>query len=167
MLSRDETLQRIQTSRSELDRLVSSLQPADFERGFDDGWTVKDHLAHIASWEEEVLAIFAGIPRHQSLGVPEDSPILTDTDAINGILRARWSQASTEGVLGHYRETHQRVLMLLQGLADEDLASPISRFVSMPGSRADLPVFGWVEGNTWDHYDEHADTLRRLLDHHD
>lgn len=163
MLSRDETLERIQTSRSELDRLVSSLQPSDFDLAMDDGWAVKEHLAHIASWEEEVLAIFAGIPCHQSLGIPEDSPILTDTDAINGILRARWSQASAEGVLGHYRETHQRVLSLLQGLGDEDLASPISRFVPVPASLADQPVFGWIEGNTWEHYDEHAESIRQLL----
>jgi hypothetical protein len=163
MLTREETLQRIEASRSELDRLVSSLQPADFDRAIDDGWTIKDHLAHIACWEEEVVAIFAGIPRYESLGLPADSPILTDTDAINGIFRGRWSQASTEGILGHYGETHRRLLVLLHALGDADLESPISRFVPMPEAVADHPVFGWVEGNTWEHYDEHTAAIRELM----
>lgn len=163
MLTRDEAIQRIEASRSELDRLVSSLNPGDFDRAFEDGWSVKDHLAHIACWEEEVLAIFAGIPRHESLGLPPDSPILTDTDAINGIFRGRWSQASAEGILGHYRETHRRLLALLQAVGDEDLNSPISRFVPMPDAVAEHPVSGWIEGNTWEHYDEHVAGIRALL----
>ena len=163
MLTREETLQRIETSRSELDRLVSSLQPGDFDRAFDDGWTIKDQLAHVACWEEQLLAIFAGIPRYETIGVPPDSPILTDTDSINGILRARWSLASAEGVLDHYRQTHERLLVVLQALTDDDLQSPVSRFVPMPEAVAEHPVSGWVEGDTWEHYEEHAESIRALL----
>lgn len=163
MPTRQELLQRIEASRSDLDRLVLSLTPDQFQLAIDGGWTVKDHVAHVACWEEELLAIFAGIPRHESLGVLDDSPILTDTDAINGILRARWSQATSAAVVEHFEATHQRVRSLLDSLSDNELHRPISQFVPVPGEIAQAPVHGWVAGNTWEHYAEHAEAIRRLV----
>jgi hypothetical protein len=35
------------------------------------GWTVKDHLAHLAAWERSVIFMLQGKPRHAGLGVEE------------------------------------------------------------------------------------------------
>jgi hypothetical protein len=35
----------------------------------DQGWTVKDHLTHLAAWERSTISFLEGKPRHEGLGV--------------------------------------------------------------------------------------------------
>jgi hypothetical protein len=35
------------------------------------GWTVTDHLMHIAAWERSVVVFLQGQPRHVGLGIEE------------------------------------------------------------------------------------------------
>ena len=46
-----ELLERVASSRAELERLVEAVPATDLDRPFGDGWSVKQHVAHIAAWE--------------------------------------------------------------------------------------------------------------------
>jgi hypothetical protein len=54
-----------------------------------------------------------------------------------------------------FRASHDEVLAKLAGLADEDLRQPYSAFDPSPGPYSDHPIIGWVDGNTYEHDDEH------------
>ncbi len=47
-----------------------------------EGWSVKDHLTHIARWEASVAVLFRGRPRHEGLGVDASLYAAADFDAI-------------------------------------------------------------------------------------
>jgi hypothetical protein len=59
------------------------------------------------------------------------------------------------------------VLDALEAMTDGDLLLPFSHFVpEATGEGASDPIYGWVNGNTWGHYEEHAawieDDLARI-----
>ena len=59
-----ELMERIHGSRAELERLVNRLDAEQATAPGPDGWSVKDHLAHLALWDDirasEVVRLSAG-----------------------------------------------------------------------------------------------------------
>jgi hypothetical protein len=51
------------------------------------GWTVKDHLTHIAAWEESVIFFLHGRPRHEALGIEEPLFAKASFDEINAVIQ--------------------------------------------------------------------------------
>ena len=68
-------------SRRRLQSLVRRLSDEDLARSTSDGWTVAALLAHLAFWDQRVLAL---LRRWKAKGVDE-SPV--DPDAINDALK--------------------------------------------------------------------------------
>jgi uncharacterized damage-inducible protein DinB len=68
-------------SRRRLESLIRRLSDADLARPTSDGWTVAALLAHLAFWDQRVLAL---LRRWKAKGVDE-SPV--DPDAINDALK--------------------------------------------------------------------------------
>ena len=69
-------------SRQRLEALVGSLSEADFRRATPEGWTVAALLAHLAFWDQRILAL---LRRWEARGL-DDSPV--DPDMINDALQA-------------------------------------------------------------------------------
>ena len=70
--SKAELLMRIRVARSELDLTVAGLDEAALAAPGPEGWSVKDHLAHLAAWARKVLANMDGRTGPEVLGVPAD-----------------------------------------------------------------------------------------------
>jgi uncharacterized damage-inducible protein DinB len=153
--TRASLLDEIQRSRAAfLDRLAA-FDEAELAAPRHDGWSVKDHLAHIASWEESLLAMLAGTDPYAPLGLHGD-----DTDALNEAIRARFADRSLAEVRGIFDGTHARVLARLQSLTDEDVSRPYSSYQPTATRRdRDEPVYHWIRGNTSEHYEEHRGWL--------
>ena len=47
------------------------------------GWTIKDHLVHLACWERSVVFFLQHKPRHAGLGVDESLYLTHSFDQIN------------------------------------------------------------------------------------
>jgi hypothetical protein len=69
------------TSRRRLDSLINRLAAEDFARSTSAGWTVSALLAHLAYWDQRMIALLRRWKEH---GVDE-SPV--DADAINDALQ--------------------------------------------------------------------------------
>ncbi|HET7339658.1 MAG TPA: ClbS/DfsB family four-helix bundle protein [Candidatus Dormibacteraeota bacterium] len=154
---------RIEESWRELDGLVESLGPDGLILGGADGWAVKDHLVHIAAWEQSVIALFEGTDRLKAMGAPEQH--FGETDAINA---AVWSLHRNEPVresLRYFRDTHEHLMTLLNSLTDADLQLPYRHYQphgeSFEGDGR--PAVDWVAGNTYEHYAEHIDWINQLI----
>jgi uncharacterized protein (TIGR03083 family) len=158
-MKRNELVDRIDRSWRELDDLASNVDDELLRAPVSDGWTVKDHLVHLAAWEESLLALLEGRDRAAAMGVPgmEDA----GTEAINAAVFDQHRDQAPDQALAGFRQTHRRLLDRLAQLSDEDLSRPYSDF--QPGTGEERPVGGWVAGNTFEHYAEHLSYIRPAL----
>lgn len=129
-----------------------------------DGWSVKDHLAHVATWERSLLALLAGHSRAAAVGVDEATNDAADTDRRNALIYERNRDRPLSDVLAFFRQSHADVLAALAPLSDDDLFQPYSHYQPEDLPANPNPVIGWIAGNTFGHYDEHLGWIWALLD---
>jgi hypothetical protein len=70
------------TSRRRLEKLVGQLSAADLALANSDGWTVAALLAHLAFWDQRIVAL---THRWLASGTIDESPV--DPDAMNDALK--------------------------------------------------------------------------------
>ncbi|MCE7945801.1 MAG: ClbS/DfsB family four-helix bundle protein [Chloroflexi bacterium CFX4] len=124
------------------------------------GWTVKDHIMHLAMWENGVNAVLNRQPRLAAMGV--DSEAWLPTDEINARIQQRFSGLPLADVLNTFQEVHVRLMATLEVIPEADLMLPYRHYV--PGSQRDDPVFYLIVGNTFEHYDEHTPWIRAIVE---
>jgi hypothetical protein len=153
-------MQRIEASWNQLADLVNQVQDAGgLTKVGKDGWTVKDHLAHIGAWEHSLLALVEGQDRAAAMGVSETPE---GTDAINERIQMLHAKDTPEEALAYFRDSHAQLVAGLGKLSDADLQQPYSHFQpSDPDEKR--PAIGWVAGNTYEHYAEHIAWINQLL----
>jgi hypothetical protein len=106
------------------------------EPGVAGDWSVKDVLAHVAYWEGRAI----GIVERKLTGEPDPPGGGLDFEAVNQNVyaeRANWTIAQ---MLDEFHGTHQRFMAALRQFPDIDTDA--------------------IEGNTFEHYDEHAADIR-------
>lgn len=159
-----ELLRRIGDSRRRLDDLISPLSDPEMTEPGSAGWSIKDHLAHLAAWEESLLALLEGRDREAAMGITHETEAGGDHDVdwINEQVTARSRATSLPQVLDEYRSAHARVLSALERLTNADLSRSYASF--QPGTDDSAPVIGWIDGDTWKHFDEHYLWITALLD---
>lgn len=158
-----DLLRRIGESRAKLEREVDRLDDARLTALGPDDWSVKDHLAHVAIWEEFLIAVLEGRDRDAALGIDrsagDSDPF--DVDRVNLAILRRNRDRLLADVLEMFQETHAGVLAALEKLTDADLLRPYSHFRPSTEARETRPIVNWIDGNTWEHYDEHAEWIGR------
>src|SRR5262249_57929067 len=102
----EELLARIADGWAALNQRIASLTPAQLTApGPDGGWSVKDHLAHLATWEGMLIALLEGKPIHTAFGISRAQyDALESTDALNAIIAGQNSGKSLGDVLGWWDE---------------------------------------------------------------
>jgi uncharacterized protein (TIGR03083 family) len=128
-----------------------------------DGWTVKDHVAHLAVWEQSVIALLDGLPRHIVLGVPESVYLSDDEDAINAMIFANHRDNPLDEVRARFRETHNALITRLARLTDADLNQSYAHY--LPDERDELgpPTINIIYGNTAHHFRTHQRWIEEML----
>jgi uncharacterized protein (TIGR03083 family) len=121
-----------------------------------DGWTVKDHLAHIAAWEYSLLALIEGNDRERAMGL---SAAVEGIDNVNEAVRKLHETDTPDEALAYFRDSHARLVAALGKLSDADLQKPYSHYQPKDPDEK-RPVVGWVAGNTHEHYAEHIDWIK-------
>jgi hypothetical protein len=150
----------IEASWAELAELVNQVQDAGgLTRVEADGWTVKDHLAHIGAWERSLLALIEGEDRAAAMGVSET---VEGTDAINEEVRKLHTLDTPDEARAYFRDSHAQMVAALEKLSDADLQKPYSHF-QPSDSDEKRPVVAWVAGNTYEHYAEHITWINHLI----
>ena len=160
-----ELLERIQRTRAALERAIGQLSEAQLVApGAASGWSVKDHLAHLAVWEQGLTALLQGRPRPAAMEVDE-ATYLRSEDALNALIYQRNKDRSLAEVLAAFRQAHDQVLAALAGLTDADLFKTYSHYQPNElGEDSGEPILKWVAGNTYEHYAEHHAWLRALVE---
>ncbi len=162
-------LRDIEQSWSELNAALGRLTERQLTEIRDaQGWSVKDHIIHMAAWERSVLAFFQGRPRHEGLGVSEDTYLTGDDDWINAEVQRQTADMPLNQALTQFREVHNQLLALLQSLSDADLHRPYSYYLPHEPGRGDgPPAINVVYGNTAHHFKEHLGWINALVEGRD
>jgi len=137
---RDVLLAAHRAMRSEFLAAVDGLTEAQLTERSHNGWSVKDHMAHITFWDEvrasEVERISAGLDSAWRLTPEED-------ETLNAMVtRARWDH-SLEQVQREFTESKQRFLDALSRATPEGLDA--SRYGEAGlVSRHEAEHAGWI-----------------------
>jgi hypothetical protein len=128
------------------------------------GWSVKDHLVHMAAWENSVLAHMEGKPRYVGLGVDEQVYNSGDDDIINAAIYEPTKNIPLEDAKNRLHEAHTAMLAALEGMSDEDIYRANSDFQPAgSGERDERPILGMIYSNTAGHFDEHEGWIKSLV----
>jgi hypothetical protein len=158
-----ELLERIHHSWLALEQTVGQIDDLGMIRPGPDGWSVKDHLAHISAWDEGTAAALQGKPRYPALGVDEET-YLRGWDAINAVIYEINRDRPLVDVLADWQATHRHLLAELDRVDDDRLRRRYDEFV--PDDRlvdGKVPMLRRVSGGTHEHYDEHYEWIEALI----
>ena len=117
------------------------------------GWTAKDHIIHLAVWEDSIFALLSGQSQREGLGLDE-ATWASDYDHQNAVLRERYLTLSLDEALALFERSHARLFAKIEALSDDDLRKPYRHY--QPDSDREQPVIGWIIADTYEHYAEHT-----------
>jgi hypothetical protein len=159
-----EILARVDLAWTALQGTLGRLTPAQLTDVRDPvGWAVKDHVMHVAAWENAFLARLAGRPAHEALGLDE-ATLALDEDAVNAAIFELHRTRPLAEVLDTARATHRAARARLAALGDHAIQGTVTD-VLPPGAEKDGdPAAPWIGGNTWEHYEAHHGWIRALVD---
>lgn len=165
LTSKQELLTAIDRNWAQLTATLGRLTPADFTAHQDDhGWTIKDHIVHLAAWERSAIYLLRGQPRHVGLGVSEALYLSGDEDAINTAITAANQQISTDAALAELRAVHTELLAELTPLNDAALQRRYRDYLpDEPGEGDGPPVLDVIYSNSGNHYIEHLPWIAALV----
>ncbi|MBZ0287364.1 MAG: DinB family protein, partial [Anaerolineae bacterium] len=127
--SKSELMANIERGWNDLQAYITSLTPAQMTEPTDAaGWTVKDHLMHLAVWEGGMVELLHRRPRWEYMGLPPESAGNRDFDAMNAVIQKAHKNKSLDEVLAALRTAHQQMLDTLQPLTDADLQRSYSDY---------------------------------------
>ncbi len=160
-ITRSEVLETMQQGYNEFTSYLETLSAAQLT-GLTDagGWTIKDHVMHLAVWEDGMNALFERRSRAESMGVEQALFASGDWDRVNAVIQQRWQHLTWAEVLATFRQTHERLIAKITTLSDEDLQRPYRDY--QPDSTWDRPALTTLLGNTSAHYAEHRPWIEAI-----
>ncbi len=152
-----ELLRRIQAGYEQLEALLAPLSTVQMTDPSVNGpWSVKDNIAHLTVWQNYLLDQLQGILTNTK--PPEFMPGISSEDEINAHIFQQNKDRPVAAVLADFRASYQRVLAALQQMSEEALNAP------SPWSTSGNPIWPFIVGNSYGHYEEHGEIIRRWLE---
>ncbi len=156
-------LARIETSWQTLKEFINSLDEAKFSLADANGWTVKDHLAHLVPWANGISALLKRQPRWAAMGLDDATATTHDVDAMNAVMYEQRKQHSLRQVLLDLADAQQTIIATLATLSDVDLQRPYHYYQPGVATERTDPIVGWILGNTAEHYQEHLVWMQEIV----
>ena len=126
------------------------------------GWSIKDHLAHIAHWEEVLLMMFQGISYEESMRIPWGKyPIFDD---VNEAMRRQWVDFSSNFILKRLKRVHHQLMEKLSPLSEDEMRTPVKQFFSsiwIP-EYEQRNMADFTRAHTDNHYRDHSDWINQM-----
>jgi uncharacterized damage-inducible protein DinB len=157
--TKEDLMRRVHDAWAALERTIAALDDHRLTRpGTDGGWSIKDHLDHLAAWERILLARLRGEPEreHEAAGMDPATYDAADLDEVNRAIHQQHHQRTLAQALDDFRATHLRLTSRLDGLHWKDLSDQ-----DRTGA-PELPLLATTIGNTYGHYAEHLATIQDL-----
>jgi uncharacterized protein (TIGR03083 family) len=152
-MNKAELLERTRSERAALDEVTAKLTEDELTSPvLEDGWSIKDVVAHLAVWERRIVREIGHYHRGERLTWPEPGHTLADVDKLNAQDLAASKERGLEDVLAESRQTYAGVIGMIEAMSDDELSRP----TPWSGSRLLIEL---VRGNADEHYREHLDLI--------
>jgi hypothetical protein len=151
-----DLLELIARERGALELAVATMSDDAFV-ATTEGWTAKDHVAHVAAWERRLLGEIQGDRAAARFGLDEDTSNTTDTDTLNAMLNARHRDDSPATVRAEFRASGEALRFAIGALSDADLMQPVRPDDPLVDTLVDL-----ISWDTYRHYPDHVAAITRL-----
>ncbi|MCA1727828.1 MAG: ClbS/DfsB family four-helix bundle protein [Actinobacteria bacterium] len=159
-MNRDELTRRVDEGWADLEAAFEGLDEDALTTPRDPGgWTIRDHLAHIAAWERIVTYRLRGRADevHEAVGLTREESDALDQDGLNAHIQETSREQPMGKVLIDLREAHREFQQALEEVSEEALSRPWLPDEPDRGALAENVV-----GNTFEHYEEHLPAIRSL-----
>jgi hypothetical protein len=127
------------------------------------GWSVKDHVTHLAVWEDSVAILFRGGRRHEALGIEESLYTAGNFDEINEVIKVHLEGTALQEAIRNLEEAHGQLVGHLRTLRDADLNAKAREFFPQAPRNDDRSLTSLIWDNTGRHFTEHLEWVRDLL----
>jgi hypothetical protein len=156
MVSREELLENIGSSRKRLEDLLEKIPEEDFLRSvFSGGWNLKDMLVHIVAWEQKMITWIGQAAEGKLPDLPNGDEAV---EALNATLYAENKDLSLEDVLQAFHRSYPQALAVAQNTPEEVL------FTENLIEGRKHPFWITVAANTYWHYNDHIEDITRWLE---
>ena len=149
-------IQRIRDERNRLAALLGNASENEMLIPLgEDGWSVKDHVAHIVIWEKRMVEWVNVVKRGE---VPQQLPpgmTWDDLDRWNEQTFEENSERELKEVLADFNHFADEVVQVVEAMP-EDLLMRVDSLAWRSGS----PLWEMVAENTFWHYLEHRETIK-------
>jgi hypothetical protein len=158
-----ELMDAIQSARAELESFLAGLHERDASMKDANGWTVRDHVTHIAVWEDSVAVLFRGGKRHEALGIDERLYAEASFDDMNDVIKRAQEHLTLAQAVAVMHRVHEALMDDVRRLSDAELGTTVRyRFPNAPQSDKRRVIDFFLE-NTAAHYEEHLPWMRELV----
>lgn len=163
MQHNNQLARNIEADWAKLEASLAGLNEPQFSQICDEHeWSIKDHLAHIAHWEEVLLMMFLDIPFEETMRIPWGKyPVFED---VNEALRRQWVDFSPNFILNRLRRVHHQLMEKLSPLSEEDMQTPVKQFFSsiwIP-EYEERNMAEFTRAHTDTHYRDHAAWIHQM-----
>lgn len=146
----------MRTSAAAFEALVESLSEEQLTTpGVTGSWSVKDHLAHLAWWQQRLLTQVQGQSAERT-AEPVDPLQGLSVDEINERVYQQQKDRALAEVWNDLHVVSAALIAQVETMSEEGINSPLT-------SLGNHPAPFWVLGNTYVHYHEHAHMILTWL----
>ena len=157
----DDVLSAMNVARGELEAFIAGAPPEQLVTLRKDGWSIKDHLFHLATWDLYLIALLDRQPRLPAVGIDADPR--GSFDEVNAIFFERGKALPLNHVLGAFRGNRARIIEQVRKLSDRDLESPVADWQPNDPNPPQGQLRGWILAITAEHDREHHHWMRDVL----
>src|SRR5215467_7857819 len=137
-------LKEMSASYDALEEILASLDKTQFvTEGVIPGWSVKDMLAHIASWHHRLLRWLDAAVYNQEPTISGPNNI-EEMDALNAQFYQENKARPLDEVQADFRSSYKHILDFVQAMPENDLINP-QRFAWSQGE----PLWQAIAGDTY------------------
>jgi hypothetical protein len=163
-------LRRFDAATAALMVALDTADPRAEHRCDEDGWSLADHVLHLAAWDRGMAALLRESPRAPAMGISAVD-WAAGSVRINAVIRERGGGTALGDAVANLRENRAAFRDGIAALADEDFLRGYSAYDASalesaapdtPPSFEFRPVFTWVARAGWEHADKHLPAMRAL-----
>lgn len=161
-LSRESLLRQLNTSWKALQTDLAALTEEQLTRLTDAaGWTIKDHLIHLALWERATVALLNHQSKREAMDIAPEIWNQGEDDPINTVIQERYHTMPLSEVMQTMRDTHTQLLAKLETLSEADLLLPYHHYNTE--SSDERPLLLWLPYDTFHHYNDHRAWIAAIV----
>ena len=128
-------------------------------------WSVKDHIAHLATWTVGMVALLKKENRWEAMALDPQFVYHTEGfDEINALIYHQHKDQSMPRVLTYFNDTHGQLAHAMRSMHHDDLYQTYTYYQpDEPGKDSGEPIIKWLINNSYGHYEEHLGWIRAMV----